>query len=1103
MNIIKNTVLPFFLFINVALYGNSFIKLKSDRACLSDAVNCFDHVQDSTRTKTWWFHGETETTREGITADLEAFKKAGLGGVVYYDQSHGKAENAFDGFSAQWWEMFRFAANEAKRLGLTFEVHISSGYVAGGPWITNEYSMKRLASSELLIEGGKYYEGKIETPVNRYNYYKDLAVLAFPVRAGFGISSANQAVQISSNRPEIDVNNMFDPKSDRLSKIPVHESRKPVYIMLEFAGPFTARSISYQVKPKGKATTSATNVPGPPQETFVGTGYLILPDLGQLEVSQDGIHFSKVCDLKPVYQAHESWRQKTISFPAISGKYFRLHLHDWWEKSDLTPDNMEIGNLILNSAAKVDQWEEKAGFYSEYIENDKTPDYSTEEAIDVESVINLTDKMSADGTLKWDVPPGKWMVMRFAGVPTGSNTKHGRKNQLGRECDKLSVEAAELHWKNYVQVIIDSLNSAHIDNLSGIAMDSHEAGTQNWTDHFIAEFASRQGYDPTLYLPAMMGYVVNDVKSTNAFLFDIRRNIADMISDNYYGTFERLCRQNGLEFTAQAIGNALCFVGDPIQAKSKVSKPQGEFWPIHPDGNYDIKESSSAAHLYNKPIASAEAFTDAKYYHSPADLKSYADYAYAFGINEFVICASPFQPWTDKIPGSTGGGRQYAINRNNTWWNYSKPLWDYQARIAGVLRQGKSSADLCVYLGEDAPVKILTYRLPDIPGGFDFDAFTSHALHTRMSAKNGKIALPDGVTYKMMILPRNSNIPYTALEKIAGMVNDGIIIYGQKPTMPASYKDHDKTAAYQKLADELWGENAGAQGFHEAGKGKVYWCMPLHQALKQAAIEPDIALKNGNTKDNKICFTHRKLSDADVYFLDNHKDTFEDNTFSFSASGKYVQLWNAVTGQRFSIPKLCHKGNKISLTLYMAARESYFIVFTGKKEKLPPVIWSKAGENITLLNNNWNVYFNPKQGGPGEVIFDTLHDWTKDENPEIRYFSGTAVYQRKFNISSPDKKIWIDLGNPGFVAKVFVNKLEAGIIWCSPWQLDISNFLKKGENTLEIQVANSLVNRMVYDALLPEDQRITYSYPQIMMPNDNIIASGLKNVKLIHITNAF
>ena len=160
----------------------------------------------------------------------------------------------------------------------------------------------------------------------------------------------------------------------------------------------------------------------------------------------------------------------------------------------------------------------------------------------------------------------------------------------------------------------------------------------------------------TKYLPVMAGYVVGSTQESDGFLYDVRRTIADLIADNYYATFDRLCRERGLDFTAQATGNALCIVADPIQAKGRVSKPQGEFWAIHPDGNYDIKESSSAAHLYGKSIASGEAFTDAQFSHSLAYIKSLADYAYCFGINEFVVCASAYQPWTDRIPGSTGGG---------------------------------------------------------------------------------------------------------------------------------------------------------------------------------------------------------------------------------------------------------------------------------------------------------------------------------------------------------------------------------------------------------------------------------------------------------------
>lgn len=1061
---------------------------------LSDALYGFEHIQDSARTKVWWFHGETETTKEGITADLEAFKKAGVGGVVYYDQSHGKAENALPGFSEKWWEMLRFSAEEAQRLGLTFEIHISNGFVAGGPWITNETGMKRLAASELLIEGGHLFEGKLEAPVNQYNFCKDVAVLAFPVNEETG-TSRTEKIKISSNLTGIDLDNIFAAKPKSLTQIPATKDGS-VYINMEFPDDFTARSISYEVRPQGKATTSATNIPGSPAETFVGTGYRILPDLGQLEVSEDGINYKTVCNLKPIYRAHESWRQKTISFNAVKGKYYRLNLHSWWDDEMHNPD-LQIGAVVLSSSARLDQWEEKAGLYAEYIECDKTPDYSASEVINSQQIINLTDKMDANGILRWDAPDGKWMVMRFAYVPTGASIKHGRKNLMGRECDKLSVTAVKLQWDNYVAKIIDSLKCTNSGHISGIAMDSHEAGAQNWTDDFIEQFKQRQGYDPMIYLPAMMGYIVDGVKESDSFLFDVRRNIADMISDNYYGTIEELCNKNGLIFTAQAIGNALCIAGDPIQAKSKVSKPQGEFWGIHPDGNYDIKESSSAAHLYGKKIASAEAYTDVKYSASLAYLKSLADYAYAFGINEFVICASAYQPWLDKIPGSTGGGRHYAINRNNTWWKYSNPFWDFQARNAYIMRQGKSAIDLCVYLGENAPVKILTYRLPDIPGGFDFDAFTTHALLTRMNVSDEKITLPDGISYKMMILPRNGDITLNALQKIHSLVKGGAKIYGSRPAHSNSGKDVEKDAEYQKLTDELWGENPETSGSKQFGKGHVYWGMPLTETIDHAHIVPDVRMEKGNTKEAMIYFAHRQLADAHIYFIDNHKDEAEDNIFTFAAKGKYAQLWNTVTGERFSLPVLQTSDKTTSVKLYLHPRESYFIILTDREEQLPAISWFNPKDEVQTVEGDWLVYFDEKLGGPGYTKFETLEDWTTNADPRIKYYSGTAVYRKKVTIDVANDRIFLQLGNPGFVAHVFINSQDAGIVWCSPWNIEITKYLIDGENDIEIHVANSLMNRMIYDASLKENEHITYAYPMIASPDDKLEPSGLKQVELI------
>ena len=1086
-----------FLFAILLLAGCTNTPKPVTTDTLADAVFGFENVQDSARTKTWWFHGETETTKEGITADLEAFKRAGIGGVVYYDQTHGPMDNALPAFSPEWWEMLRFSAKEAERLGLTFEVNVSNGFVAGGPWITYEHGMKYLAATERKLHGGQYFEGKLEVPANRYKYSQDVAVIAFPAPVGGGISSATEKVTYSSNTGGINLENLFNPKSSTVEQIPVPGEGKSVYINLQFEDEFTARSISYEVRPKGKATTSASNIPGPPQETFFGTGYRVLPKLGELEVSDDGVNYTPVCDLQPIYQALGGWRVKTLSFPAVTGKYFRLNLHDWWEKTDASPD-MQLARVVLQSTAKLDQYEEKAGFYPEYIDSDHTPAYSAKESIDASRILNISDKMDAEGVLRWDVPEGDWIIMRFAYVPTGASIKHGRRNLMGRECDKLSVAAAELQWKNYVGPILDSLKVAGIHNLSGVVMDSHEAGSQNWTNNFIEEFTRRQGYDPTLYLPAMMGYIINDPQTSNDFLFDIRRNIADMVSDNYFGTFERLCNENGLTLTAQAIGNALCIPADPIQAKSKVTKPQGEFWPIHPDGMYDIKECSSSAHLYNKHTASAEAYTDAKYSHSAADLKTLADYAFAWGIKELVICASAYQPWQGRYPGNTGGGRHYCLNRNNTWWEYSAPFWDYQARIAYVMRQGKPSIDLCVYLGGNAPVKILTYKLPDIPGGYDFDAFTSDALLTRMSAKGSRIMLPDGTGYNMMILPRDGDITLEALRKIAGMVKQGIRIYGPKPTVHfESNREAGKKEEYTRLADELWGETPAAHGSNRVGKGLVYWGMPLSEAIGKAIVTPDIKMQTGNTKDNMIYFAHRKLVDADIYFMANRKDLAEETTFTFSAHGKSAQLWNPVTGKRYSLRMKESNDTGTSIDLYMAPREAFFVVFTDKQEELPAMEWYKPTNQAETITGAWDVYFDTAWGGPGNVVFDELCDWTTSADPRIKYYSGTAVYKKTIQIEPGDDRIYLDMGNPGLIARVFVNSQEAGVVWCSPWNLDITRYLTNGENNLEIHVANSLMNRMIYDVSLPEDKRITYAYPIIASKDSPLVPSGLKKVRIV------
>lgn len=1005
----------------------------------------FDHPQDSARTKVWWFHGETVGIHEGITADLEAFKKAGVGGVIYYDQVHGDGEGAFKVFSPEWWDEIIFSSQEAKRIGINFEANSSNGYVAGGRWITPDKSMQRLASQDMILEvDGKTPDVKFQLPARKTpgNWQKTVTVLAVP----YNEQLMGDSRQVFS---EDSVVKLSDPKQTH-------------YITIDFGKAFTARSITYVTGARGKARTSSMQVPkshfemhptnGIYQEgSFFGCGYRNLPDIGELQVSDDGVNYRKVCSLRPKYQNLGGSKEQTLAFPTTKGRYFRIMLTGWASgmKSD---DQLAFGNVVISSRACVDVWQEKASFVSELMETDRTPQYTKDEIIDFSQAIDLTSSCDDKGVVMWkNCPKGKWLVLRLFAASTGGHTKHGRKEALGFECDKLSVDGARLQWQSYVKPIIDTLR-AHNGLLTGICMDSHEAGPQNWTASMPQEFRTLRGYDMQKYLPVMAGYMVGSAEESAQFLFDLRHTINDLITDRYFGEFNRLCRSEGLVLTAQAIGGALCMAGDAVGVKRLVDKPQAEFWGYQTEGNYDIKDCSSAAHLYGKQIASGEAYTDVTYKHTLADIKNLADYAYAYGINEFVVCAVAYQPWVrvrSPLKISTANGRQYVLNRLNTLWPVSKPFWDYQARCSWMLRQGKPVSDFCLYLGDDIPARILGHKLPAFPQGYDFDAFTTDALKNRMTAKNGRIVLPDGVSYSMMILPSDGRGEREEVrELIETFRRQGVPVYDPQT------------------------DNRS-----------------LSEAIREAGLVPDVDAP----KAKSLYFCHRKTDNEDIYFLNNHSDKDVSDCFRFRTEASLAELWNPVTGERTPLAMTAEK-NRTTIDLTLHARESYFIILSNQKNSIGASATTAKTSAPVVIDQPWQVYFDTTMGGPSApVFFPTLTDWTKHDDLRIKYFSGTAIYRNTFKLNKKDKRATyrLSLSLLNAAAEVIINGQSAGIVWCSPWDIDITKQLKKGKNQIELRVCNTLWNRLVGDANLPEAERITWQTHQLAKPNDRLVPSGV------------
>lgn len=988
----------------------------------------FARVPDSTRTKVWWFHGQNITTREGITADLEAYKRQGVGGVVYYDQQHGPgAPGALPSMSKEWWDMLKLAAQEAKRLGLSFEINISNGYVCGGPWITPEMGMQALHSTETLVKGGQHYSGQL--PKTGRKGERDVAVLAFPVKA-----ECHETVKCLPGG---------------------FSTLKPATVMIaEFDRPFTARSLAYRSTGYGKGAQSFINEPCDPQENFYCGRFTLQSDIGELEVSDDGRQWRTVCTLPPCYRMQSLLPNYTVSFPAATGRYFRLNLHDW----DKENRELKVENVELSSRAATYRWEERAAYASEYIRPAKTPDYKGDEVVDTSRITDISNHLDSKGNLDWTAPAGTdWLVMRFVYAPTRARTKHGRPNMMGLECSKLSAEAAELHWNSYAQRILDTLQTIGC-RPSGVCMDSHEAGQQNWAPDFPELFRSRNGYDITPYLPAMRGYIVGSVGDTERFLADLRRTIADGISDRYLATLQRMATKAGVHFTAQAMGNGQSICSDNIMGKGRVEQPQGEFWTYSHHGSYDIKEASSAVHLYGGTVASAEAYTDFNYSNLFSEVKDMTDMAAAFHVNELVVCASESQPWLDRYPGNTGGNRDYALNRCNTLWPFSRPFWDYQARNSLIQRTGVPVVDILVYAGDDAPMKMLAHRLPAIPEGYDFDLCTTDALRNHLAMEGRQLKSDGGVSYRLLAIEKSAVVRPETERMIAEWKAQGLPVYDNR-TMP---------------------DNA------------------LGQVLASAGIRPDMGIKSRRSATDRVFFTHRRTADADYYFVCNHSKTatFCD-TVTLRTAGSVVEWWDALRGKRSLLPSE-RAGGGVRTRLHLRPDEAGFIVVTDRR--LPDSCYTpladRHSETATVISGPWTVTFDTLLGGPSRpVVFDRLTDWTESDDPDIRYFSGLATYENTFRLPKPRKGHRLLLRAPGVegVARVTVNGKDAGILWCTPWETDITPLVRKGKNTVRIEVRNSLANRIIGDASLPEDKRHTWMYSVVELYNaeSRLVPSGI------------
>ena len=578
------------------------------------------------------------------------------------------------------------------------------------------------------------------------------------------------------------------------------------------------------------------------------------------------------------------------------------------------------------------------------------------------------------------------------------------------------------------------------------------------------------------YLPTMAGRVVGSPGQSDRFLYDLRRTIADTMSDEYFGTMTKLCHADGMTFMAQAPGIATGIPGDNIQSKGRTDIPMGEFWYGQKNGTMDCKEAACAAHVYGLPIAAAESFTGSPFPATPETEKPLADAALSLGINRFVVLAYNHQP-NDRKPGVLQPRFRALFQRNNTWWEYSGGFWDTLARSCAMMRQGTPVSDLLYHLGNDTPLKIATSRMrPVPPAGYDYDVCGDEIL-LRAGVKDGRVVLPGGMSYRMLVLAGGDRMTMAAARQLEALVRAGATILGpRKPLGSPGLEDGAAgDAEVRRIADKLWGPGVpDNSGERKTGLGTMIWDRSPADELKLLDTPEDFEAIGADTD---ILFAHRKSGFDDIYFLANHRDTPASFTGNFRAAGGVPQAWHPETGDISALAGVVRKGPVTTVPIQLEANESLFVVFCdvpaparpapGLVEALP--VWQ-------TLDDVWQVSFDPKWGGPAHADFPKLISWTDSPDPGIRDYSGTATYTREFNLPQtiPSQAV-LDLGKVDVIASVAVNGQSFDDVWKPPFAINVTPALHPGKNHLEVKVANLWTNRLIADAKLPETQRLTWT----------------------------
>ena len=1075
-------------------------------------AEAFQNPPAEARPRVWWHWMNGNITQDGIRKDLLWMKRAGIAGFQVFDAGMATpqiVEKRLAYMTPEWKDAFACATHLADSLGLEMTISSSPGWsLMGGPWVSPEDGMKKLTWRETIVDGngkqqtialpkpfdttGPFQNKPIEPnlllgeviPEYLPSLYKDIKVLAMPA-SDEEYSLTDLGATLLCAGKQLDLRVLTDGDLSTTLTLPIDSATGKAVIDIALPKEQTFRSLYLcdgRVRPEFDALKADTPC--------------------RLLVCNDKNEWKEVLDI-PSGGAP----LQTASFPETTGRHFRLEINR------LMPDGValmlglgnaplskeiDIAEFNLMTTSRVNHSEEKTGFMATMDVEDFPTPITRETFPSTQEVVDLTDKLQPDGSLQWEVPKGKWRIIRFGYSLTGKRNHPASPEATGLEIDKLDKEAWKRYFTHYLNMYKDAANGLMGQKgIQYMVTDSYESGASTWTTAMPEEFQKRRGYELEPWMPVLAGYILESAEASERFLWDWRKTISELIAENYDLLTKIIQKDYGMKGRyTESHEHGRLYMADGMDVKRTASIPMAAIWGHgleaprydNPMTAADVRESASVAHIYGQNIVAAESFTVVGYPNKawnscPESLKPFADFGFANGLNRIVVHTSPHQPTDTHIPGLSLTAVGQWFDRHDTWAEQASVWTDYIARSCYLLQQGHFAADIVYYYGEDNNISALFgHHAPDIPQGYNFDYINPDALVNLLQAKDGKLITPSGMSYRVLVLDKNvRRMSMPVLRKIAQLADAGAIICGAKPEMPASLAD-DKEEFY-RLIKQIW----------HSGKPNVTTGIALPEVLTTHGITPDATF--ATSANSPMRFVHRTLgNEGDIYWISNPAPEAITVEASLRVMGRCPMLYNPENGE--ISPVSYHMSPERTLVeLNLAPNDAIFIVFTQKTDTVSFELPKTTRTTLVSQFPTWDIAFQAGRGAPATIQTDTLRSYTESADPGIRYFSGTAAYTNTFTLGKAQlkncKRILLELDDVKNLAEVYVNGQKITTLWKRPFTADITRAVKAGKNRLEVRVTNLWPNRLIGDEQPDVTKRITYVQMPFYQVNAPLLPSGL------------